>query len=216
MATHAAFIGTLNAAKSGNGAEVILNITAYSNQGTTQAILGTAYGATGKLLLEPESVGKNFMFVGTLETTSTSEFLLKVDRAEDPANPTFIWAVTSGNLGRDAEQKQGKSPFTVFGVATKTDKKETQWVDVTANGKVGEVLLQYGKKGTNLLVAGSVSANTYNNVTKLRLNLSKFEFGSKGSSSEGNQSKATTGKPSSPQPSDDWSNVKVDDSIFNV
>lgn len=221
MATHAAFIGTLNAAKTGNGSEVILSITAYTNQGNTQPVIGTAYGNTGKTLLEPESAGKNFLFVGTLETTSTSEFLLKVDRADDPTNPSFVWAVTSGYVGNDSELKQGKTLFTTFGLGTKTVQKETQWVDIIANGKVGETLLQYGKKGTSLLTTGTVSANTYNGKTKLRLNLLKFEFvGSKAkdddNSNQKSGGKATTGKPSVPQPADDWGDVKVDDSIFDI
>ena len=66
-----------------------------------------------------------------------------------------------GNLGRDPEQKSERGPVT-FSVATTekyrtqdgNDQEKTQWHNVQAWGKLGEICLQILHKGDKAMVEG--------------------------------------------------------------
>jgi single-strand DNA-binding protein len=71
-----------------------------------------------------------------------------------------------GNIGRDPElrvDKQGKQ-FVTFSVAISVgtkDKPKTDWVEVSCNGKLAEIVATYAKKGQKVLVEGYPNAGHY-------------------------------------------------------
>lgn len=74
------------------------------------------------------------------------------------ANITIV-----GNVGKDPEQKDTKAgsvaKFSV-GVSTRKD-AETQWFNVTAWGKTGEVVMKYVKRGGSVLINGTLQVRQY-------------------------------------------------------
>lgn len=72
-----------------------------------------------------------------------------------------------GNLGKDPEvktaEKSGKN-FTTFSIATEEvwkdengeKKKKTEWHNIIANGKIGELSAKYLKKGSKVYVEGKL------------------------------------------------------------
>jgi single-strand DNA-binding protein len=74
------------------------------------------------------------------------------------ANITIV-----GNVGKDPEQKDTKAgsvaKFSV-GVSTRKD-AETQWFNVTAWGKTGEIVMRYVKRGGSVLVNGTLQVRSY-------------------------------------------------------
>jgi single-strand DNA-binding protein len=81
--------------------------------------------------------------------------------------------VIIGNVGRDPETKfmpSGNGSVTSFTVAVTTrwtdrnsqEKKErVTWYSISAWNRLGEVAQQYVKKGTQIMVVGTVSARAY-------------------------------------------------------
>jgi len=65
----------------------------------------------------------------------------------------MIHSVIYGNLGRNAEMKQGNGkPFAVFSVACSTGKDKTTWVEVIANEAVAKPIMQWLTKGQSVIV----------------------------------------------------------------
>ena len=93
-----------------------------------------------------------------------------------------------GRLVRDPVKRDfGGSTCTSFTFATDSGVKDGKlkkplFIDVTAWGKQADTILQYCKKGSQLLIFGTIYDNdTYNNkqgqpVAKLSLTLKDFEF----------------------------------------
>ena len=95
-----------------------------------------------------------------------------------------------GRLVRDPVKRDfGGSTCTAFTLATDSGVKGSDgkhkkplFIDVTAWGKQADTILQYCKKGSQLLIFGTIYDNdTYNNkqgqpVAKLSLTLKDFEF----------------------------------------
>ena len=94
-----------------------------------------------------------------------------------------------GRLVRDPVKRDfsGSSTCASFTFATDSGVKDGKlkkplFIDVTAWGKQADTILQYCKKGSQLLVFGTIYDNdTYNNkqgqpVAKLSLTLKDFEF----------------------------------------
>lgn len=76
--------------------------------------------------------------------------------------------IITGNVGRDPETRSMPSgdSFVVFTVAVNAGTKanpKTDWMEVTANGKLGEIVVNYVRKGTKVLVEGAPSVNAYIN-----------------------------------------------------
>lgn len=87
------------------------------------------------------------------------------------ANITIV-----GNVGKDPEQKDTKAgPVVKFSVGVSTRKDgETQWFNVAAWGKTGEICQRYLKKGSSVLVSGTLSSSSYHakdGTTKFGLNV---------------------------------------------
>ncbi|MCC2624514.1 MAG: hypothetical protein K0R14_387 [Burkholderiales bacterium] len=74
----------------------------------------------------------------------------------------------TGNLGRDPELRidpEGNS-FATFSVGVTSGtkaKRRTDWIDVSCNGRLAEVITTYAKKGNKVLVEGFPSVGAYLN-----------------------------------------------------
>jgi len=71
-----------------------------------------------------------------------------------------------GNMGNDPETRSGQSgsPFTTFSIAVnKPGDRDAKplWVNVTCFGKTAEFVSNYLKKGTSVLVQGSIELQEY-------------------------------------------------------
>lgn len=79
-----------------------------------------------------------------------------------------------GNLGKDPEMKytpSGKS-VTAFNVAVNStytsngeQRKETEWFNVEAWGKTGEIIKQYASKGSLIYVEGRLKTDKFEDKT---------------------------------------------------
>ncbi len=74
----------------------------------------------------------------------------------------------TGNLGKDPELKLDSSGlhFATFSVAVNVGNKQKpkiDWVDVSCNGKLAEIVCTYAKKGVKVLVEGYPYTNAYIN-----------------------------------------------------
>ena len=87
-----------------------------------------------------------------------------------------------GNLGRDPEQKSERGPVT-FSVATTekyrtqdgNDKEETQWHNVQAWGKLGEICRRILHKGDKVLVEGALEYHEYEGKQYARVKLREMK-----------------------------------------
>ena len=83
----------------------------------------------------------------------------------------MLQLICSGMLGRDPEVRtygDGKS-MTRFSVAAKvrvSGGTETQWISVTAFGKLGELCAKYLHKKSRVLVIGQPSAKVFTSKTE--------------------------------------------------
>lgn len=98
--------------------------------------------------------------------------------------------ILSGNLGQDPELRQiGDKNVTSFSLATtkryktKTGEKakKTEWHNVKAWGKKGEVINQYLKKGSSVLIEGELQYEKWedkngNKRQRATVVLNDFEF----------------------------------------
>lgn len=75
-----------------------------------------------------------------------------------------------GNLGDDPQVRQGNAGnFTTFSVATSSSYKDasgqeqsnTEWHDLVAYKRTGEIVAQYLKKGSKVYIEGSLSTRTW-------------------------------------------------------
>lgn len=92
----------------------------------------------------------------------------------------------TGNVGRDPESRYAPSgeSFVTFSLAVTTGPKnnqKTDWLEISCNGKTAELVQNYVRKGSKLLVEGMPSANAYINkegkaVATLRVSASNIEF----------------------------------------
>ena len=83
----------------------------------------------------------------------------------------FSKAIIAGNLTRDPELRNTPSGATVcaFAVAVNrvykdssgNQKEEVSFIDCTAWGKLGEMIAQYAKRGTGVLVSGRLSQRSW-------------------------------------------------------
>lgn len=92
----------------------------------------------------------------------------------------------TGNVGRDPETRyapNGES-FVTFSLAVSSGTKanpRTDWMEVSCNGKTAEVVQNYVRKGSKLLIEGTPSVNAYISkegkpVGTLRIAASTIEF----------------------------------------
>lgn len=75
-----------------------------------------------------------------------------------------------GNLGEDPQVREGKSGnFTTFTLATSSSYKDasgqeqstTEWHDLVAYKRIGEIIAQYLRKGSKVFIEGTLSTRTW-------------------------------------------------------
>jgi single-strand DNA-binding protein len=92
----------------------------------------------------------------------------------------------NGNVGRNPETRyaqDGKS-FVTFSVAVNVgtkDNQKTDWYEVSCNGRTAEIVAQYVKAGTKVLVEGTPSVSAWINkegqaVASQRVNATNVEM----------------------------------------
>lgn len=96
----------------------------------------------------------------------------------------------SGNLGRDARIGQaGNSAVANFSVAVKSgwgDKEQTVWVDCALFGRQAESkLVDYLKKGQNVIVSGEMGTREYEGKTYITLRVNTITLGGSRNDSQG-------------------------------
>ena len=119
----------------------------------------------------------------------------------------FSKAIITGNLTRDPELRTTTSGTNVcsFSVAVNRtykgsdgeNKEDVSYIDCVAWGKLGEVIAQYAKKGSGVLVSGRLSQRSYegkDGVKRSRTEIVAEDFNFMGGSSasrEGGNSSST-------------------------
>lgn len=129
----------------------------------------------------------------------------------------------SGNLGRDARIGQaGNSAVANFSVAVKSgwgDKEQTVWVDCALFGRQAESkLVDYLKKGQNVIVSGEMGTREYEGKTYVTLRVNTITLGGSRNDSQGGGQQQSRPAPqnSAPQsqnPYQDPMGDDMDDSI---
>ncbi len=94
--------------------------------------------------------------------------------------------IVTGNVGRDPEQRTSSTgeSFVTFSLAVSVGTKnapKTDWLEISCGGKTAEVVQNYVRKGTKLLIEGSPTATAYINkenkpVASLRVYANTIEF----------------------------------------
>lgn len=124
----------------------------------------------------------------------------------------------SGNLGRDPEMRyfdDGKSVAN-FSIAVEGRKGQTLWIAVKVWGKQAQVIADYVRKGTPIIVSGELQEETWEKegVTKSRMTLNCNNFtllnSRRDSASNGGGGAATK---RAPKPQSQKSQEAVDEEI---
>jgi single-strand DNA-binding protein len=91
-----------------------------------------------------------------------------------------IYAILQGNVGKDpVKRNAGSSELASFSVASsyrEKNERKTTWVNCTVWGKQADVIMQYVKKGSRLLVSGELTTREHDGKTYLELNVQGFEL----------------------------------------
>ncbi|MEG2521280.1 MAG: single-stranded DNA-binding protein [Anaerovoracaceae bacterium] len=108
--------------------------------------------------------------------------------------------IIHGRLGRDVETKSYKNKKgeagTIAKFAVGVNRKfgeETDWFNCTAFGKQGELIANYFKKGSEIVVEGSMQCNKYEDKYFWNLAVEAFDFC--GSKSDGNNNSTSSSGP---------------------
>lgn len=130
--------------------------------------------------------------------------------------------IITGRLGKEPENRHSPSGewFVTFTVAVNVGTKykpKTDWVDVSCNGKLAEIVKSYLKKGSQVLVEGYPSVNAYINkegkpVATEKLNAKILEILSSKESSDNEDTVNYSG--TKPNTDSDHSAIASDDIPF--
>lgn len=122
----------------------------------------------------------------------------------------FSKAIITGNLTRDPELRTTPSGSSVCGFAVAVNrtyrdpsgeqKEEVSFIDCTAWGKLGEMISQYAKRGSGVLVSGRLSQRSWEDKngggkrSRVEIVVEDFNFigAREGSSSGSNYSSSVT------------------------
>lgn len=85
----------------------------------------------------------------------------------------------TGNLGRDPELRidPNGNAFATFSVAVAVGTRgnpRTDWIDVSCNGKLAEIVTTYAKKGYKVLIDGFPSVNAYINADNVPVSVQRL------------------------------------------
>ena len=142
----------------------------------------------------------------------------------------FSKAIITGNLTRDPELRNTPNGASVcsFSVAVNRtyrdangeQREEVSYIDCSAWNKLGEMIAQYAKKGSGVLVSGRLSQRSWEDKTdgkkrsRVEIVVEDFNFtGSAGDRSSSNSTSAPVDTPSS-APVDDGGEINLSDIPF--
>jgi|SRR5690554_1631158 len=81
-----------------------------------------------------------------------------------------------GRLGADPEEKNGAVSFSIATNDGTKDKPKTNWHNIVAFGKTGEILMKYLKKGNQIGISGRVDYNKHNDKIYTSVIVERFSF----------------------------------------
>lgn len=81
-----------------------------------------------------------------------------------------------GRLGGDPEEKNGAVKFSIATNDGFGEKKKTNWHNIVAFGKTGEILGKYLKKGSQIAITGRIDYNKHNDKFYTSIIVDKFTF----------------------------------------
>ena len=119
----------------------------------------------------------------------------------------FSKAIITGNLTRDPELRSTPSGASVCGFSVAVNrtfkgtdgenKEEVSFIDCSAWGKLGEMIAQYAKKGSGVLVSGRLDQRSWEDKTdgkkRSRVEIVVEDFNFTGSSSNRDNRNTTLG-----------------------
>ena len=81
-----------------------------------------------------------------------------------------------GHLGSDPEENNGAVRFSIATNDGTKEKPKTNWHNIVAFGKTGEILKQYLKKGSQIGITGRINYNTHEDKKHTSIIVDKFSF----------------------------------------
>ncbi len=81
-----------------------------------------------------------------------------------------------GRLGGDPEEKNGAVKFSIATNDGTKDKPKTNWHNIVAFGKTGEILAKYLKKGIQIGITGRIDYNKFEEKTYTSIVVERFSF----------------------------------------
>jgi single-strand binding protein len=116
----------------------------------------------------------------------------------------FSKAIITGNVVRDPELRatSGGTQVCSFSVAVNYNyvqngekKEQVSYINCSAWGKAGEIIAQYAKKGTGILVSGRLSQRAFEDKTGVKRSATEIvveDFNFLGGAGEGSSSRSYT------------------------
>ena len=103
--------------------------------------------------------------------------------------------ILKGHLGMDPENNKGTVKFSIAtddGYKNKEGEKieNTNWHNIVAFGKLGEILEKYLKKGNEVVIIGRLQYNIYEDKRYTQIIADSFDFVSSGSVNNSTQENA--------------------------
>ena len=89
-----------------------------------------------------------------------------------------------GRLGQDPETKNGACKFSIATNDGTKDKPKTNWHNIVAFGKTGEVLQKYLKKGDQIAIVGRLDYNKHDEKIYTSVIVTSFTFVGNGKQEE--------------------------------
>lgn len=81
-----------------------------------------------------------------------------------------------GRLGGDPEEKNGAVKFSIATNDGFGEKKKTNWHNIVAFGKTGEILGKYLKKGSQIGISGRIDYNKFDEKIYTSVIVERFSF----------------------------------------
>lgn len=109
----------------------------------------------------------------------------------------------SGNIGKDAELRSTNNGMQVsnFNVAVRQNRPDnngeydTDWFRCSVWGTRASTVEKFYKKGSHVVVTGSLSINEYNGKTQLQIDVSDFDLPDNRNTNNANSTKKNSNNP---------------------
>ena len=141
----------------------------------------------------------------------------------------FSKAIITGNLTRDPELRTTPNGATVCGFSVAVNrvyrdsngeqKEDVSFIDCSAWGKLGEMINQYAKKGTGVLVSGRLDQRSWEDKTtgqkrsRVEIVVEDFNFTGSGTRGDGGSSTSNFGAANMADTPSDIPEVASDEEI---